>query len=112
MAHNNNAPIPPLGINNPPKSTKTVSMLTTFDNPFDPFEDFARWFVYDSEKGYNTCGLLAIASETSDSFIEESNLIIDENLSLSEEELNKGTLQTCALAHIDFNAARGSLFLV
>ena len=33
--------------------------LTTVDNPFNPFTDFDKWFLYDSEKGYNTCGLLA-----------------------------------------------------
>ena len=71
-----NDPVRPLGIKESRtngKVTKKVSMLTTFDNPFDPFEDFARWFVFDSEKGYNTCGLLAIVSGTSDSFIEEVN---------------------------------------
>ena len=34
-------------------------MLTTFDNPFDPFEQFTSWFLFDVEKGYNTCGRLA-----------------------------------------------------
>ena len=34
-------------------------MLTTFDNPFDPFEDFTSWFLYDVEKGYNTCSYIA-----------------------------------------------------
>lgn len=52
---------------------KRVCMLTTIDNPFDPFEDFARWFVFDSEKGYNSCGLLAIVCQTSDSFTDEVN---------------------------------------
>lgn len=69
-------PILPLGIKTPStneSNAKKVSMLTTIDNPFDPFEDFASWFVYDSEKGYNTCGLLALVSGTSDSFIEEVN---------------------------------------
>ena len=50
-----------------------VCMLTTIDNPFDPFEDFANWFVYDSMKGYNSCGLLAIMAGISDSFTEEVN---------------------------------------
>jgi hypothetical protein len=34
-------------------------MLTTIDNPFDPFEQFDEWYAYDVSKGYNTCGYLA-----------------------------------------------------
>lgn len=42
-------------------------MLTTFDNPFNPFDDFTSWFLFDNEKGYNTCGYLArIANVTDD----------------------------------------------
>ena len=33
--------------------------LTTHDNPFNPFEDFSSWFMFDVEKGYNTCSYLA-----------------------------------------------------
>lgn len=33
-------------------------MLTTIDNPFDPFEDFTKWYLYDIERGYNTCALI------------------------------------------------------
>lgn len=33
--------------------------LTTFDNPFDPFDDFTQWLLFDNEKGYNTCGYLS-----------------------------------------------------
>lgn len=35
------------------------SMLTTVDNPYDPFEQFIEWFMFDIEKGYNCCGVLA-----------------------------------------------------
>ena len=42
-------------------------MLTTFDNPFDPFEQFTSWFMFDVEKGYNSCSYLArIAKRTDD----------------------------------------------
>ena len=34
-------------------------MLSTKDNPFNPFEDFQNWFNFDSDKGYNSCGILA-----------------------------------------------------
>lgn len=40
--------------------------LTTFDNPFDPFEDFTSWFLFDIEKGYNTCGILDRVSNVTD----------------------------------------------
>lgn len=41
-------------------------MLTTFDNPFDPFEQFVSWFLFDVEKGYNTCSYLARIVQLSD----------------------------------------------
>lgn len=34
-------------------------MLTTLDNPFDPFDDFTSWFMFDCEKGHNTSSRLA-----------------------------------------------------
>lgn len=56
-----------------------ISMLTTIDNPFDPFEDFASWYVYDSKKGYNSCGLLSIVAETSEAYSDDENrFIIDD----------------------------------
>jgi len=45
--------------------------LTTYDNPFDPFEDFDKWFMYDIEHGYNTCGYLARVANTSSSMSDE-----------------------------------------
>ena len=34
-------------------------MLTTKDNPFDPFKDFDGWYQWDEAHGYCTCGLIA-----------------------------------------------------
>lgn len=47
--------------------------LTTVDNPFNPFEDFTSWFLFDCEKGYNTCCYLAKIAKTSDSLSENEN---------------------------------------
>ena len=41
-------------------------MLTTIDNPFDPFEQFYSWFLFDVEKGYNTCAYLGRIARTSE----------------------------------------------
>ena len=49
-------------------------MLTTFDNPYDYFTQFDQWFLFDVEKGYNTCSLLGrIAKITDDMSQQEEN---------------------------------------
>lgn len=52
---------------------KRRSMLTTFDNPYDPFEQFTSWFLFDVEKGYNSCAYLGRIARTSDQLSEEEN---------------------------------------
>ena len=47
--------------------------LTTFDNPYDVFEDYSHWSIFDSDKGYNTSGLLARFADTSDALTDEEN---------------------------------------
>lgn len=48
-------------------------MLTTIDNPFDPFEDFSSWYMFDVLHGYNSCAYLARIAKTSDQFTEKEN---------------------------------------
>ena len=48
-------------------------MLTTFDNPFDPFEQFIAWYLYDVEKGYDSCSYLGRIARTSDRLSDEEN---------------------------------------
>ena len=49
------------------------TMLTTFDNPFDPFDQFDSWINFDMEKGYNSCAYLARIAFTSDSLSDAEN---------------------------------------
>ena len=46
-------------------------MLTTFDNPYNPFVNFSEWFMFDSvEKGYNSCSRLARVANITDDMSE------------------------------------------
>lgn len=46
-------------------------MLTTFDNPFDYFEQFTSWLMFDIEKGYYTCNVLARIAQLSDDMTQQ-----------------------------------------
>ena len=52
----------------------TQVALTTVDNPYDPFDQFLSWFLFDVEKGYNSCAYLGRIAKTSNSFSEEENM--------------------------------------
>lgn len=47
--------------------------LTTFDNPYDPFEQFDSWYMFDLDKGYNSCAYLDRIAKTSDSLSDKEN---------------------------------------
>ena len=58
-------------------------MLTTIDNPFDPFEQFTSWRLFDIEKGYYSCEHLArlVDPKLSDDLTQrEVNKIIEETI--------------------------------
>ena len=59
-------------------------MLTTFDNPFDPFEQFTSWFLFDVEKGYNTCSYLARIAKLSDKMSQQEE---DEEVERAIDEI-------------------------
>lgn len=40
-------------------------MLTTTDNPYDPFTQFDQWRQFDEQKGYYSCNYLARIAITS-----------------------------------------------
>lgn len=63
-------------------------MLTTSDNPFDYFTDFSSWYLFDMEKGYNSCGYLARIANLSDDMTQiernrEIERAIDEIMALN-----------------------------
>lgn len=60
--------------------------LTTFDNPFNPFDQFISWLMYDTEKGYNTCAYLARFARTSDQLTEKEN---DEEIERAIDDIIK-----------------------
>lgn len=47
--------------------------LTTVNNPYDPFTQFVSWFLFDTEKGYNSCAYLARIARTSDQLSDDEN---------------------------------------
>ena len=49
-------------------------MLTTIDNPFDPFDDFDKWFAFDEAHGYHSCSYLANIMKTSNAFSVEDQM--------------------------------------
>lgn len=61
-------------------------MLTTFDNPYDPFDQFTLWLLFDKEKGYNTCEHLARIVQLSDDFTEKE---IDDETERAIDEIIK-----------------------
>lgn len=53
-------------------------MLTTVDNPFNPFEQFTSWWLFDIEKGYNSCSrLMRIANLSDDLSSKEEEIEIE-----------------------------------
>jgi hypothetical protein len=53
-------------------------MLTTVDNPYNPFTDFAKWFVFDSVNNYHSCSYVSLNAATSSSFSDaENNYLIE-----------------------------------
>ena len=47
--------------------------LTTVDNPYNPFEQFTSWFLFDEEKGYHSSAYLGRIARTSDQLSDEEN---------------------------------------
>lgn len=58
-------------------------MLTTLDNPYNPFSQFEEWLAFDILKGHNTCELLDLYTYSSTSISEE-----DQHISIEDAILH------------------------
>ena len=57
-------------------TTKPIEyMLTTVDNPFDPFTRFDEWNAYDIRMGYNTSSFLDRVAYVSDELSEPDQVL-------------------------------------
>jgi hypothetical protein len=65
-------------------------MLTTVDNPFDPFTQFDEWLAYDVRLGYNTAAFLArIAKVSNDLSLPDQDKAIQDAI---DEIVNENVL--------------------
>lgn len=64
------------------------AMLTTVDNPYNPFIQFDEWYAFDQSQGYGTCEYLGRIADTS--------------IDISEEE-NEDLIESAINEIIDFN---------
>lgn len=62
------------------------AMLTTVDNPFNYFEQFDSWLMFDLEKGYQCCEKLAKVAKISDDMTQKE---IDEEIHRAIDEIIK-----------------------
>ena len=54
-------------------------MLTTVDNPFNPFTQFEEWFEYDVSSGYNTASFLDRIANVSDDLSQPDQMLAVQN---------------------------------
>ena len=75
--------------------------LTTVDNPYNPFEQFTSWLLYDEEKGYHTCAYLGRIARTSIQLTEDENDLeveraIDEIIKYDFRNIYRKVIQTAS----------------
>lgn len=54
-------------------------MLSTIDNPFNPFTSFDEWMAWDESAGYHSNALLARVSRSSDELSDYDQMLDYEN---------------------------------
>lgn len=78
-------------------------MLTTVDNPFDPFTRFDEWLEYDMRMGYHTSAFLARIANVSDDLSEPDQAlaiqaaideVVEENVSGMWRKVSRNSVNT------------------
>lgn len=92
-------------------------MLTTVDNPFDPFTQWDEWFAWDATAGYHTPGLLARIAHQSPNLSEADQHLavqqaIDECVEINTlgvlRKVKRGDMVTASVSHSEDTAEVGS----
>ena len=78
-------------------------MLSTFDNPYNPFDDYTSWLLFDDEMKYNCAGKLARIAVISDDMTqkevdEETERAIDEIIKYDFLNIYKKVTKNCNVA--------------
>jgi len=62
-------------------------MLTTVDNPYDPFTQYDEWYAFDIRMGYGTASFLGRVAKTSDELSStDQQLVINQAIQEIVEE--------------------------
>lgn len=86
----------------------TEYMLTTYDNPFDPFTRFDEWLEYDIRLGYNTLSFLDRIAFVSNELSEADQSlaiqraideIVQENVSGMWRKVSRESARNLEVAH-------------
>ena len=48
--------------------------ITTIDNPFDPFDDYVSWHMFDTEQGYYTHNKIGRLVDTKEGMTEKEEI--------------------------------------
>lgn len=95
--------MPPVQPSTQERSVMGNSMLTTTDNPFNPFTQWDEWLAFDTRMGYGTLNYLARVTTTSDSLspadqAQAIELAIDEIVQMNilgiYEKVNRDTARS------------------
>lgn len=60
-------------------TTQEAHMLSTVDNPWNPWTEFDQWLAYDMRAGHHTLGYLARINKSSDEISEADQNVAHEN---------------------------------